>query len=80
MGAATAATTDTDVVHIPWVRMPVRVWREAIDRHFPGCGRLRLPDDLMDGLPAYRSRRALPSWEATVRELPAAAEVEEPAR
>ncbi|GAB7184743.1 protein DUF6084 [Kitasatospora sp. Ki12] len=84
-GTAFAGPGGFQVTPVPWdkeasVRMPVRVWREAIDQHFPGCGWLRLPDDLMDGLLAYRSRRALPSWEATVRELLAAAEVAEPVR
>ncbi|MER5637963.1 DUF6084 family protein [Kitasatospora sp. NPDC002227] len=59
------------------VRMPVEVWRQAMDHHFPGCGWLRLPSDVMDALLAYRSRRALPSWEATVRELLGAAEFAE---
>ncbi|WP_369185587.1 DUF6084 family protein [Streptomyces sp. Y1] len=62
------------------VRMPVKVWREAIDAHFPGCGWLRLPGDLMAELLAYRSRRALTSWEATVRELLATATATEAAR
>ncbi|MER5770060.1 DUF6084 family protein [Streptomyces sp. NPDC001985] len=56
------------------VRLPVRVWREMIEQHFPGCGWLRLPGDLIDGLLAFRTRRALPSWEATVRTLLSAAE------
>ncbi|MGW2371103.1 DUF6084 family protein [Kitasatospora sp. NPDC001683] len=73
-GTAFAGPGGFQVTPVPWdkearVRMPVRVWREAVDRHFPGCGWLRLPEDLMDELLAYRSRRALPSWEATVREL-----------
>ncbi|MFD0275229.1 DUF6084 family protein [Kitasatospora sp. NPDC127111] len=73
-GTAFTGPGGFQVSPVPWdreaaVRMPVRVWREAIDRHFPGCGWLRLPEDLMDALLAYRSRRALPSWEATVREL-----------
>ncbi|MFJ9453603.1 DUF6084 family protein [Kitasatospora sp. NPDC101447] len=84
-GTAFAGPGGFQVAPVPWdkeaaVRMPVRVWREAIDQHFPGCGWLRLPDDLMDRLLAYRSRRALPSWEATVRELLAAAAIEEVAR
>lgn len=59
---------------VPWhkesvCRMPVAVWREMIDQHFPGCGWLRLPRDVLDGLRAYRSRHALPSWEATVEQL-----------
>ncbi|WBP85005.1 DUF6084 family protein [Kitasatospora cathayae] len=73
-GTAFAGPGGFQVTPVPWdkearVRMPVRVWREAVDRHFPGCGWLRLPEDLMDELLAYRSRRALPSWDATVREL-----------
>lgn len=59
---------------VPWhkeavCRMPVSVWREMIDQHFPGCGWLRLPRDVLDALRAYRSRNALPSWEATVEQL-----------
>jgi hypothetical protein len=49
--------------------MPVATWREMIEQHFPGCGWIRLPDDTMDALLAYRSRHALPSWEATVAAL-----------
>ncbi|MEU1285854.1 DUF6084 family protein [Kitasatospora sp. NPDC005856] len=80
-GTAFAGPGGFQVSPVSWdrearVRMPVRVWREAIDRHFPGSGWLRLPEDVMDELLAYRSRRALPSWEATVRELLAAAAVE----
>ncbi|MFI6349147.1 DUF6084 family protein [Streptomyces sp. NPDC050560] len=59
---------------VPWdrearCRMPARVWREAIDRHFPDCGWLRLPRDTMDALLAYRSRHALPTWQDTVAAL-----------
>ncbi|MEU9079505.1 DUF6084 family protein [Kitasatospora sp. NPDC004745] len=77
-GTAFSGPGGFQVTPVPWdreasVRMPVRVWREAVDQHFPGCGWLRLPNDLMDALLAYRSRRALPSWEATVRELLTAA-------
>ncbi|MFF8958182.1 DUF6084 family protein [Streptomyces sp. NPDC014894] len=61
------------------VRLPVRVWREMIEQHFPGCGWLRLPGDVIDGLLAFRTRRALPSWEATVRALLSTAEPPEPA-
>ncbi|MGW0765428.1 DUF6084 family protein [Streptomyces sp. NPDC002676] len=59
---------------IPWDKeiahpMPVKVWHEMIDQHFPGCGWIRLPGDAMDALLAYRSRHALPSWQATVDAL-----------
>jgi hypothetical protein len=59
---------------IPWdseatFRMPVRVWKEAIESHFPGSAWLRLRDDVFDRLVAYKARHALPTWEATVDEL-----------
>jgi hypothetical protein len=59
---------------VPWDReaafpMPVATWREMVEQHFPGCGWIRLPHDTMDALLAFRSRRALPSWEATVEAL-----------
>ena len=56
---------DKEIAH----RMPVKVWQEMVEQHFPGCGWIRLPRDAMDALLAYRSRRALPSWEATVQSL-----------
>jgi hypothetical protein len=63
---------------VPWdreasFRLPVEVWREMVEQHFPGCGWLRLPRDTMDALLAYRSGHALPSWDATVRALLATA-------
>lgn len=63
---------------VPWDReaaypMPVAVWREMVEQHFPGCGWLRLPRSAMEALLAYRSRQALPSWEATVEALLAGA-------
>ncbi|MFE6821792.1 DUF6084 family protein [Streptomyces sp. NPDC057690] len=59
---------------VPWdreavFRMPVETWREMVEQHFPGCGWIRLPRDTMDALLAYRSRHALPSWDATLKAL-----------
>ncbi|MFF3686952.1 DUF6084 family protein [Streptomyces sp. NPDC002187] len=74
--SGTAFTGDNGfrVEPVPWdreaqCRMPVKVWQEMLDQHFPGCGWIRLPRDTMDALLAHRSRRALPSFDATVREL-----------
>ncbi|WP_035795595.1 DUF6084 family protein [Kitasatospora mediocidica] len=82
-GTAFTGPGGYQVEPVPWdreasFRMPVAVWREMVDQHFPGCGWLRLPRETMDALLAYRSRRALPSWEATVRELLAAAQAASP--
>ncbi|SHN18136.1 DUF6084 family protein [Actinacidiphila paucisporea] len=77
-GTAFAGPGGFQVEPVPWDReasyaMPVEVWQEMVDHHFPGCGWLRLPRSTMDALLAYRSRHALPSWEATVEALLGAA-------
>ncbi|MGX1134750.1 hypothetical protein RKD49_006940 [Streptomyces glaucescens] len=73
-GTAFTGAGGFHVEPVPWdreasVRMPVKTWREMVDQHFPGSGWLRLPRDVMDALLAYRSRNALPSWQATVEQL-----------
>jgi hypothetical protein len=83
-GTAFTGARGFHVEPVPWdreasFRMPVAVWREMVDQHFPGCGWLRLPRDTMDALLAFRSRRALPSWEATVEALLGAADRAAPA-
>jgi hypothetical protein len=60
---------------IPWDReaeyaLPVRTWKETMERHFPGSAWVRLEKDAYDALVAYRSRHALASWEDVVRRLP----------
>jgi hypothetical protein len=50
-------------------RLPVAVWKEAVDRHFPGSAWLRLRRDVFDRLYAYKAQRALPTWEAAVEQL-----------
>jgi hypothetical protein len=50
-------------------RMPVAVWRQAMDRHFPNSAWLRLSREQFDRLWEYRSRRALTSWDATLAAL-----------
>ncbi|MEA2227942.1 MAG: hypothetical protein QOF04_1572 [Solirubrobacteraceae bacterium] len=50
-------------------RLPVAVWRETMDRHFPGTAWLRMPKESFDRLCAYRSRNALASWAAVVDAL-----------
>jgi hypothetical protein len=62
------------VVRLSWDRearfgMPVRVWRDALERAFAGMAWLRLRRDVFDRLQAYKSRRALLSWDAALEEL-----------
>jgi hypothetical protein len=44
-------------------RLPVRVWRETMDHHFPGAAWIRLRKDSFDRLYAYKARHAMPSVE-----------------
>jgi hypothetical protein len=62
------------VAHLPWDRearceLPVRVWREAMEGAFPGTAWLRVRRDVFDRLQAYKSERALLTWDATLEEL-----------
>jgi hypothetical protein len=50
-------------------RLPVAVWREAMDHFFPDSAWLRLRRESFDRLNAYKSRHALTSWEAAVEAL-----------
>ena len=50
-------------------RMPVAVWRETLDAHFPDSAWLRLDRASHNRLVAYKARRALPTWAAVVDEL-----------
>jgi hypothetical protein len=62
------------VTQVPWskeanYRLPVSVWREAIDAHFPNSSWIRLSATAMDELLRYKMRHALPTWESAVLSL-----------
>lgn len=62
------------VTPVPWhtetaVRMPVSVWREAMDLHFPGQAWLRLDRRTYERLAAYRGAHGLLGWDATMAAL-----------
>lgn len=50
-------------------RLPVRVWREAMDRHFPGAAWLRLGRPAFDRLRAYKAEHGLRTLEDAVERL-----------
>jgi len=49
--------------------LPVRTWKQAIERHFPGAAWLRLDRASFDRLYAFKASNALPSWEAALDSL-----------
>ncbi|MGQ0847431.1 MAG: DUF6084 family protein [Sporichthyaceae bacterium] len=58
--------------------VPVQVWRTMMDRFFPNCGWIRLTRDTLHALGAYKNARALPTWEQTITDLLATADVRDP--
>jgi hypothetical protein len=50
-------------------RLPVSVWRETMDQHFPDGGWLRLRRESFDRLAAYRSRNVLGTWDDAIDAL-----------
>jgi hypothetical protein len=58
-------------------RMPVATWKATMERHFADTAWLRLSKPAFDRLAAYKSRHALPTWEAALEAL--LVEPEEPA-
>jgi uncharacterized protein DUF6084 len=73
------------VQQVPWskeanYRLPIALWREAIDAHFPNTSWIRISVQTLDELQRFKARKALPSWDATVLALlaDAAADCTEP--
>ena len=59
---------------VPWsseasYRMPVSVWRDLVDAHFPNSAWLRCSRETLDELSAFKAKRALPTWDATLSAL-----------
>jgi Family of unknown function (DUF6084) len=62
------------VQQVPWskeasYRLPVGVWREAIEAHFPNSAWIRMSLPTLDALQQFKTRLALPTWDATITAL-----------
>jgi hypothetical protein len=62
------------VDQVPWTsespqRVPVAVWKAAMDRFFPGAGWLRLRRDTLAELQLYKAAKALPGWDDVITDL-----------
>jgi hypothetical protein len=49
--------------------LPVRVWKETMERYFRGTAWVRLSKESFDRLSAYKSRNALASWDDALAAL-----------
>jgi Family of unknown function (DUF6084) len=62
------------VAQIPWDReayfkLPISVWKEMMDVHFPNCAWLSLRRDAFEQLYDYKVRNGLPTWEQAIERL-----------
>jgi Family of unknown function (DUF6084) len=62
-----AADDRLQMARIPWdhevaYAMPVSVWRQTMDAHFPGSAWLRVRRESYEQLCAYKARHAFASW------------------
>lgn len=59
---------------VPWskeasYRLPVKIWREAIDVHFPNSAWIKISTHTLAELERFKVSRTLPSWELAVLAL-----------
>ncbi|MGI8772887.1 MAG: DUF6084 family protein [Acidobacteriaceae bacterium] len=69
------------VAQVPWdreanYRLPVSVWKEMMEMHFPNTAWLNLRRDVFEQLYAYKMRHGLPTWEQAITRALAAEEAE----
>lgn len=62
------------VEQVPWHKeasypLPVKVWRETIDVHFPNIAWLLVHRETMDLLRQFKTKNALPTWESALTAL-----------
>jgi len=59
---------------VPWTcearyALPVAVWREALDAHFPNSAWIRVDRDLFDELRRFKIASGVPTWDAALARL-----------
>jgi hypothetical protein len=62
------------VQQVPWSKeatfpLPIRVWRETVDVHFPNSAWFRVQRETLQALQRFKSRRALATWDGTFAAL-----------
>jgi hypothetical protein len=75
----TAEGNGFSVSLVPWdreakYRLPVAVWTQTMQLHFPGTAWLRLGESSFDALHRYRSSQQLTSWDDAIDRLLKAAD------
>lgn len=66
------------VRQVPWSKeaafnLPVAVWRDLVDTHFPNSSWIRISRETLEALQSFKSLNALPTWDRTLEALLAGA-------
>jgi hypothetical protein len=74
----TRGTTGFSVTQVPWdcearFRLPVAVWRDLMQAHFPGTEWIRMRRDTVEALAHHRHLRGLTTWDDVISSLLAGA-------
>jgi hypothetical protein len=67
-------TGGLQVALLPWnketaFRLPVRIWKDMMERYYPNSAWLCLRRDVFDRLYQYKSRHRMPTWEQALESL-----------
>ena len=70
------------VAQVPWdreanFRLPVAVWKQMMEMHYPNSAWLCLERDAFERLYAYKMRQGIPTWEQAIKRALTMAEIEE---
>jgi hypothetical protein len=70
----TKGSTGFSVEQVPWHKevsygLPVKVWDELMEAHFPGSAWIRMSKETLDALGFFKSHRALTNWDETLKAL-----------
>jgi hypothetical protein len=70
------------IAQVPWdreanFRLPVSIWKEMMDLHFPNTAWLCLQRDAFEQLYEYKMRHGIPTWEQAIARALAAEQKEE---
>jgi hypothetical protein len=62
------------VAQIPWdreasYRLPVQVWKEMMDMHYPRTAWICLQRDVFEKLYKFKAQHGIPTWEQTVERM-----------
>ena len=62
------------VQQVPWSKessygLPVKVWRDTVDMHFPNSAWLPMHRETLEALRRFKSDNALPTWDSTLTAL-----------